>query len=150
MSNKGHGYTYDHSQELAAQEARLRAEHTAEVERLRADHSRALAVAQTDARNAERTRIAGILSHAAASTRPTQAKALAFETDLSVETVARILSNSPAEETAESAGQRMLRIMEERSAHLQLFGADHSGSAIPSKTGPLDRAIAAHNRNVKK
>lgn len=122
------------------------AEHHAAVEALNADHARALAAE----RAAERARIAGILNHAEASSRPTQAKALAFETDLAAETVARILSNSPAEETAESAGQRMLRIMEERSAHLQLFGADHSGSAIPSKTGPLDRAIAAHNRNLKK
>lgn len=116
-------------------------EHGAEVEKLNASHARALAAE----RAVERARIAGILNHAEAATRPTQAKALAFETDLAVETVGRILSNSPAEATG-----RRIPSIEERAAGLAEFGESFDASPFPSKTGAFDRAIEIHNRNVKK
>ena len=97
------------------------------------------------ARAAERVRIAGILNHAEASTRPTQAKALAFETDLAVETVGRILSTSPAEATG-----RRIPSIEERAAGLAEFGESFGASLYPSKTGAFDRAIETHNRNIKR
>lgn len=96
------------------------------------------------ARTAERARIAGILNHAEAATHPTQAKALAFESDLSAETVARILAASPKEAT-----DRRILTIEERAAGLAEFGAEFGASPFPSKTGAMDRAIAAHNRKTK-
>lgn len=62
-------------------------------------------VGMTEGANAERGRISAILNHEAAEGREPQAKALALETDLSPEAVAKVLAVSPKVETQAAGDQ---------------------------------------------
>ena len=90
-----------------------RAAHDTALASLRADLEAGTASAVTAARaegekagaSAERTRISGILGHAEAKDRSTQARHLAFSTGLSIDDAVGLLAAS-AKETAQASGGR--------------------------------------------
>ena len=99
-----------------------------------------LATAQSEARTAERARVAGIQGSDEAKGRSTLANHLAFNTSMSVADAKAILAAAPQETAAAAAGNPLKEAMD--AGNQPNVGADTTGAAGDGKPGAAAGILA--------